>query len=100
MKSLEDILRAKAKSGALNHLSIAYRNGGGWQVAYRGVDHADHRLSEGADVVDVIMDALTGRKSAPTAQTIPAVAKPTKPKRAAPKPKAASLNDDILGDLM
>ena len=102
-KPLEYLLRAAAKSGSLNHISIAHRHGGGWFVAYRGVLHADHRMVEGPDVVDCLVDALTGRKSAPDANTVPAQvrANPTRRARQAAKPAAVEpAQDNILGDLM
>lgn len=103
-KPLEDLLRAAAKSGSLNHISIAYLHAGGWSVAYRGTLHADHRMVEGLDVVDCLIDALTGRKSAPDGKHEPAkvAAKPVRQTRQAvkPKPVAAPVEDDVLGDLM
>lgn len=102
-KPLEYLLRAAAKSGSLNHISIAHRHGGGWFVAYRGVLHADHRIVEGADVVDCLVDALTGRKSAPDASAVPAQvrAKPVRKTRPAAGTAAVEpAQDDILGDLM
>ena len=99
-KPLEDLLRAAAKSGSLNHISIAYLHAGGWAVAYRGTLHADHRMVEGLDVVDCLIDALTGRKSAPDGKHEPAkvAAKPVRQTRQAVKPKP--VEDDVLGDLM
>lgn len=103
-KPLEDLLRAAAKSGSLNHISIAYLHSGGWAVAYRGTLHADHRMVEGPDVVDCLIDALTGRKSAPDGKRVPAkvAAKPVRQTRQAakPTPMAAPMEDDVLGDLM
>ena len=99
-KPLEDLLRAAAKSGSLNHISIAYLHAGGWAVAYRGTLHADHRMVEGPDVVDCLIDALTGRKSAPDGKREPA--KPVRQTRQVtkPKPVTAPEEDDVLGDLM
>lgn len=95
MKSLEDILRAKASSGDLNHVSIAFTNSGEWEVAYRGVGHSDYRMSKGKDVADVLRDALTGRKAAPgEREPTKVVSKPTKPA------KAKKVEYDPLGDLM
>ena len=103
-KPLEDLLRAAAKSGNLNHISVAYRDNGMWQAAYRGTLHADHRMVEGPDVVDCLIDALTGRKSAPDGKREPAKvgAKPVRQTRQAAKPThmAAPVEDDVLGDLM
>ena len=103
-KPLEDLLRAAAKSGSLNHISIAYLHAGGWAVAYRGTLHADHRMVEGPDVVDCLIDALTGRKSAPDGKRVPAQvgSKPVRQTRQAAKPTPVddTLGDDILGDLI
>ena len=103
-KPLEDLLRAAAKSGSLNHISIAYLHAGGWAVSYRGTLHADHRMVEGPDVVDCLIDALTGRKSAPDTKVEPIKvgAKPVRQTRQAakPKPVTAPVEDDVLGDLM
>lgn len=103
-KPLEDLLRAAAKSGSLNHISIAYLHSGGWAVAYRGTLHADHRMVEGPDVVDCLIDALTGRKSVPDTKAAPIKVggKPVRQTRQAAKPKsvAAPVEDDVLGDLM
>ena len=103
-KTLEEVLRAKAKSGDLNHISIAWLHNGGFEVAYRGTLHADHRRSEGADVVNVLMDALTGCKSVPDTHTEAHQVdeRRSPPKRAAkPKPVAAAAPDydDMLDDL-
>lgn len=103
-KPLENLLRAAARSGNLNHLSIGYSGPGLWTVAYRGVSHADHRMVEGPDVVDAIIDALTGSKSAPehNGQPVKVGSKPVRRRRseAKPEPVAAPAQDDILGDLM
>ena len=103
-KPLEYLLRAAAKSGSLNHISIAYLHAGGWAVAYRGTLHADHRMVEGPDVVDCLIDALTGRKSAPDGKRVPAkvAAKPVRQTRQVTKtkPVAVAVEYDVLGDLM
>lgn len=94
-KSLEEMLRESAKSGSLNHLSISYLHGGGFEVAYRGAMHADHRRASDADVVVALIEALSGRKTAAP-----------KPVKAAPKAKTAPAappardEDSIFGDLM
>lgn len=97
MKSLEDLLRDKANSGDLNHISIAFLHSGGWSVSYRGAMQNDYRNTDNEDVVNALIEALTGRKPPP-------VAKPPKPARkretaptAAPIAKPAY---DPLGDLM
>ena len=73
-------------------------------MSYRGTLHADHRMVEGPDVVDCLIDALTGRKSAPDteAEPIKVGAKPVRQVRQAAKPTpiAAPVEDDVLGDLM
>ena len=70
-------------------------------MSYRGTLHADHRMVEGPDVVDCLIDALTGRKSAPDGNREPAkvAAKPVR-QAAKPKPVTAPEEDDVLGDLM
>ena len=98
-KPLEDLLRDAAKSGSLNHISISYLHSGGFEVAYRGTLHADHRVSSSLDVVEALIDALTGKKGVPGIQVAPA-AKPVRKKRsqaAAPKaPDASSIFGDLL----
>lgn len=82
-RPVEDILRDLAKSGRLNHVSISFLHGGGWEVSYRGVKHEDHRRETRADIVCALRAALTGR------------AGDAPPKRKAPAPPPA---DD--GDLL
>lgn len=90
-KPLEDLLREAAKSGRLNHLSIAWLHTGLWGAAYRGQAHTDHRMVDHPDVVCALRAALTGKPgSAPVIE---------KPKRTRAK-AAAPVVDDILGDLM
>lgn len=59
--SLELALRSLAKSGRLNHLSVAFVNGQ-WEASYRGVDNADKKIVQHKDVVEAITAALKVRK--------------------------------------
>ena len=101
-KPLEELLREKAKSGSLNHITISYLHSGGFEVGYRGTLHADHRTCSAADVVDALIDALTGKKGVPGVQVAP-VEKPKPARRnrsePAPSPKAPDANS-IFGDLL
>ena len=63
MSDLEGTLRALARNGRLNHVSVGFINGK-WSGSYRGVDDRDGRLFEANDPVAAIMGALTGRKVA------------------------------------
>lgn len=58
---LATLIRTAAKSGRLNHLSVAYMNGK-WSASYRGVSDPDKRIIEHTDPVDALIGALTGRK--------------------------------------
>lgn len=87
-KPLEDVLRDAARSGRLNHVSLAYTDKG-WEAAYRGASHGDHRMTTHADPACALRAALTGKPG-----EAPAV---EKPKRAR---KVAAPVDDVFGDLM
>jgi hypothetical protein len=58
---LSKALRLLVKCGNLTHLSIV-SNDKGFQAAYRGVDGKDHRFAEGFDVVDTILEAISGQR--------------------------------------
>ncbi len=79
MSDLESTLRSMAKSGRLNHVSVAFSNGK-WSGSYRGVEDRDGRHFEANDVVSALMGALTGRKvaepAAPSREKAPAKVKP------------------------
>ena len=70
-QDLESILRSAAKSGRLNHLTLAAKWDGGWEAGYRGVATDDHRIVTHSDPVAALTGALTGRKQP----------EPEKPKR-------------------
>ena len=102
-KPLEDLLRDLAKSGSLNHITISYLHSGGFEVGYRGTLHADHRRCSGDDVVDALIDALTGKKGIPGVQDAPVQkAKPVRKKAEPAAPKAPTVPDanSIFGDLL
>lgn len=86
MKTIEDLLRAAAASGNLNHISIASTANGGWEAAYRGVATADHRIFQHADVVCALRGAMTGRPGDP----------PPKRRKAAPPPPPPADDEDLL----
>lgn len=96
---LESILRSAAKSGRLNHLTLAAKWDGGWEAGYRGVATDDHRIVAHSDPVVALTGALTGRtpKAEPPARK---QAEVTKPKRVAKAVKdtmnAPDDNEDIL----
>ena len=93
-QDLESIIRSAAKSGRLNHLTLAAKWDGGWEAGYRGVATDDHRIAAHSDPVAALLGALTGRKQP----------EPEKPKRtrAVQKPPIQSTecgaddNEDIL----
>lgn len=90
MKPLEDVIRESADRGKLNYLSIAHTPLG-WEVAYRGVDHDDHRMVVHHDPVCAVMAALTGKPGeAPVKKRRASVARlvPT---------AATTAFDDLLG---
>lgn len=74
---LESTLRSMARSGRLNHVSVAFSNGK-WFGSYRGVENKDGRHFEASDPVAALMGALTGRKIAPVTEAKKAPV--TKPK--------------------
>jgi hypothetical protein len=94
LKSLEDILRAKAKSGDLNHVSLAFTNAGTWEAVYRGTLHNAHQRAESSDPVDALMSVLTGRKPAPVIKPAPVK------QRKAKVPEPVIEQDLLFGDLM
>lgn len=59
--SVEITIRNLAKSGRLNHLSIAFTSGQ-WEVSYRGVDHHDTKIVRHKDVIEALEAALKVRK--------------------------------------
>lgn len=61
MPDLETLIRSAARSGNLNHLSLAFIDGK-WSASYRGVSDSDKRIVEHVDPVDAMVTALTGRK--------------------------------------
>lgn len=58
---LAALIRSAAKSGRLNHLSLAWINGK-WSASYRGVADPDKRIVDHSDPADALIAALTGRK--------------------------------------
>ena len=58
---LATLIRSAAKSGRLNHLSLAWINGK-WSASYRGVADPDKRIVDHSDPADALIAALTGRK--------------------------------------
>ena len=97
MTSLTDdlaaALRRSAKSGKLNHLSIAY-TADGWDVRYRGVEDRDHRKVVHGDPAAALYEALTGKRL-PESLREPVV-KETRKRSAAVIEKK---DDDVLEDL-
>lgn len=93
MKFLEDILRAKVKSGDLNHLSLAFTGAGTWEAVYRGTSQDGYKRAESSDPVDALMSVLTGRKPAP-------VVKPAPVKRRKVKAPEPVDDDPLFGDLL
>lgn len=61
MNDLPSIIRAAAKSGRLNHISVGFIDGK-WSASYRGVEDRDGRVFAHSDAVDALIGAITGRK--------------------------------------
>ena len=55
---LEDLIRKKAKSGELSHLSLAHSPRGVFTVSYRGASEAHYHHAEDADPVKALAKAL------------------------------------------
>ena len=72
MTELETAIRTAARSGRLNHLSLAFMNGK-WSASYRGVSDPDKRIVDHADPVAAMVAALTGKRpvAPPKAKTKP-----------------------------
>lgn len=87
-------IRRSAKSGKLNHLSIAHTQDG-WDVRYRGVEDRDHRKVVHADPACALYEALTGKRS-PSSMAPP---KETRSRSTAPVVAPVKVEDDVLGDL-
>jgi len=58
---LPALIRAAAKSGRLNHISVGFINEK-WSASYRGVEDRDGRIFCHSDPVDALIGAITGRK--------------------------------------
>lgn len=91
MSDIETSLRALAKSGRLNHVSVGFINGK-WSASYRGVGDKDKRMAEHSDPASALLMALTGRKI-----DEPKVAQAPKRRRAAPTPPPT---EDDVEDLL
>ena len=89
MSDLETALRSAARSGRLNHLSLAVKWSGGWEAAYRGVANEDHRMVAHSDPVAALIGALTGRK-------VPEPEKPVRKRNVVVKAVVPDDNEDIL----
>lgn len=89
--SLEDLIRKAAKSGRLNHLSIAFINGS-WEASYRGVEDKDKRIVAHKDPVCALMESLNGRKVDAPKEVVPPKEKPV---AKAPKPATPSVHDPL-----
>ena len=61
MSDLESAIRNAAKSGRLNHVSLAVTWDGKWEAAYRGSTTGDHRIVGHSDPISALIGALTGR---------------------------------------
>ncbi len=85
---LSKALRLLVKRGNLTHLSVISSDGV-WKAAYRGVDDRDFRHVQGTDIVDVLMEAVTGRRSK--------ARKIEKPAKVQPVAAAADEFEDLLG---
>lgn len=60
--ALTSALRKLVKRGNMTHLSVICSDGI-FKAAYRGVEGGDHRQAESPDIVDALMQALTGRRA-------------------------------------
>jgi hypothetical protein len=89
VSDLESLIRAAARTGRLNHLSIGFI-AGEWSASYRGVADSDKRIVGHVDPVDALVSALTGRKA-------PAI---EKPKVAAQRKRVATPSKDEFEGLL
>lgn len=90
MSDIETSLRVLAKSGRLNHVSVAFVDGT-WSASYRGVEDRDKRFVTHSDPASAMLMALTGRKI-----DEPKVAQAPKRRRAAPTPPPTEDDDEDL----
>ena len=93
---LASALRRSAKSGKLNHLSIAY-TADGWDVRYRGVEDRDHRKVVHSDPAAALYEALTGKRLPESLRE--ALVKETGRKARSVTPVSEKKDDDVLEDL-
>lgn len=91
---LATLIRTAAKSGRLNHLSVAYMNGK-WSASYRGVADHDKRIVEHSDPADALIGALTGRKM-PEPVVVPVKRKALIAANAAKRTETDIDEDDLL----
>ena len=96
MSEIEDRISRLARSGDLNHISLAHSPEHGWSASYRGVSDKDCRITHHPDPLAALLMALTGRKIPMPAPA----AKPVRRRAADPQPAApVAAQSGILDDL-
>lgn len=94
---LSKTLRQVVKRGNLTHLSIISSDGI-FKAVYRGVDEGkDYRFADGLDIVDVIMEAVTGRKQKNTECVKPVRRRVRDPYADKPTSSVLDQFEDLLG---
>jgi hypothetical protein len=68
VSDLETLLRAAAKSGRLNYISVGFTKGV-WSASYRGVEDREGRMFDSKDVVVALTGALGKADKRPTSPT-------------------------------